>query len=179
MARLAAEAGLGQSSLYYYYRSKDDVLAALVARANVVPLDLIERLSSRDASPAAKLLAFVCGDVEALCGLPFDINEVHRIAARDRDRFADYWTERARLERRLAAIVRQGMAVGELRPLDARLVALTIMSSDEGVQNWYRLGTSRRPRDIGRAIADLTVAGLLAETVSLDDVRSISLAASS
>ena len=28
---------------------------------------------------------FVKGDVEALCALPFDINEVHRIAARDPD----------------------------------------------------------------------------------------------
>ena len=145
MARLAAEAGLGQSSLYYYYRSKDDVLAALVTRANVVPLDLIEQLSKRDVSPAAKLLAFVCGDVEALCGLPFDINEVHRIAARDRDRFAGYWTERAAA--RAPPSCHRAPRHGDRRTPAARprLVALTIMSNDEGVQNWYRLGTSRRP----------------------------------
>ena len=42
---------------------------------------------------AAKLYRFVRGDVEALCALPFDINEIHRIAARERDRFAVYWRE--------------------------------------------------------------------------------------
>ena len=37
------------------------------------------------------------------------------------------------------------------------------MGNDEGVQNWYRLGTSRRPRAIGEAMADLVVGGLLVD----------------
>src|SRR3954471_10265723 len=99
MSRLATESGLGQSSLYYYFRSRDDVVAALVARANVVPLALAERISAEQGSVASKLYRFVRGDVEALCALPFDINEIHRVAARDRDRFPKYWRERSRLER--------------------------------------------------------------------------------
>jgi hypothetical protein len=46
--------------------------------------------------------------------------------------------------------------------VDARLTALTIMSNDEGVQNWYRMGAPRRPRVIGEALAALVVGGLLA-----------------
>ncbi|HKY13403.1 MAG TPA: helix-turn-helix domain-containing protein, partial [Microthrixaceae bacterium] len=38
MSRLASEVGLKQSSLYYYFRNRDEVVAALVSRANVVPL---------------------------------------------------------------------------------------------------------------------------------------------
>jgi TetR/AcrR family transcriptional regulator len=37
MAQIAAAAGLQQSSLYYYFRSKEEILAAIVAKANVVP----------------------------------------------------------------------------------------------------------------------------------------------
>ena len=55
--------------------------------------------------------------------------------------------------------------------LDPALTALTIMSNDEGVQNWFRLGSKRRPAAIGRAMADLVVGGLLAEDRSLDDFR--------
>ena len=95
MSRIAAEVGLKQSSLYYYFRSKEEVVAALVARANVVPARADRRASPPTAAPApAQLYRFVRGDVEALCALPFDINEIHRIAARDRERFADYWNER-------------------------------------------------------------------------------------
>jgi hypothetical protein len=104
----------------------------------------------------------VFGDVQALCALPFDINEIHRVATRDRERFADYWRERGKLERRLAALITQGTAAGEFRAVDSRLTALTILSNDEGVQNWYRPGTSRRPRAIGEALAAMVVGGLLA-----------------
>ena len=162
MARIAAGAGLGQSSLYYYFSNKDEVVAELVARANVIPLELIDRLANGPGSAAEKLFEFVRGDVQALCALPFDINEVHRIASRDRVRFATYWSERTRLANRLAAVVREGMDTGEFRAVDAQLTALTIMANDEGVQNWYRLGTSRRPTVIGRALAELTVCGLRA-----------------
>jgi len=162
MSRLAAEAGLGQSSLYYYFRSRDEVVAALVARANVVPLQLVRDVSRADASEAEKLRRFVQGDVEALCALPFDINEVHRIAARDRTRFQSYWNERSQLARALRRIVEKGVDAGEFRPVDAALTALTIMANDEGVQNWFRLGTKRRPVDVARALAEFTVNGLLA-----------------
>jgi TetR/AcrR family transcriptional regulator len=170
MARIAAEAGLGPSSLYYYFRSRDEIVAALVARANVVPLDLVRRIASEGGSIASKLFRFVEGDVEALCALPFDINEVHRVAARDRERFQEYWDERARLQRALAGLVKAGLTAGELRPVDPTFVALTIMANDEGVQNWFRLGTRRRVGDIARSVAELTVGGLLAEGVSLADV---------
>jgi len=170
MSRIAASSGLGQSSLYYYFRSRDEIVAALVARANVVPLDLVDQIAHDGGSAPSKLLRFVAGDVEALCALPFDINEVHRIAARDRERFAPYWKERGRLERRLAAFIREGIDAGDLRSVDAPLTAVTIMSNDEGVQNWFRLGTSRRPRAIARFVADLTVAGLLSDRVSLSHV---------
>ena len=170
MSRIATASGLGPSSLYYYFRSRDEIVAALVARANVVPLDLVDSIAKDDGSIASKLLRFVAGDVEALCHLPFDINEVHRIAARDRERFAAYWKERARLERKLAAMIREGVATGELREVDAPLVAVTIMSNDEGVQNWFRLGTRRRASAVARSVAELTVGGLLSDKVPLSQV---------
>ena len=165
MSRLAAEVGLGQSSLYYYFRSREEIVAALVARANVTSLDLVTRIAAEPGSAAERLGHFVRGDVEALCALPFDINEVHRIAARDRRGFAVYWRERSRLERRLAGIIRAGVTSGELRPVEPRLTALTIMANDEGVQNWFRLGTRRTPAEVGRALAAMTVRGLVVDRV--------------
>jgi TetR/AcrR family transcriptional regulator len=167
MSRLAAEVGLKQSSLYYYFPNRDAVVAALVAQANVVPLELVDGIIAAGGSAAASIYRFVRGDVEALCALPFDINEIHRVAMRDRERFAAYWKERRRLERRLASLVEMGVANGEFRDVEPRLTALTIMSNDEGVQNWFRLGTARKPRVIGDALATIVVGGLLAPGGSL------------
>jgi TetR/AcrR family transcriptional regulator len=172
MSRLAAEVGLGQSSLYYYFRSRDEVVAALVARANVVPLSLIAELTADHGSVPSKLFRFVRGDVAALCALPFDINEIHRVAARDRERFDTYWRERTQLIRRLASLLRTGEQAGDLRALDAQVMAVTIISNDEGSQNWYRIQTSRRPAEVADALAELTVAGLLSPRCSLESVLS-------
>jgi TetR/AcrR family transcriptional regulator len=162
MSRLATAVGLRQSSLYYYFPNRDEVVAALVAKANVVSLDVVRAAAAMDAPATVRLRQFVHGDVEALCALPFDINEVHRIAAREPARFAAYWRERDLLARRLRTIIRGGVEAGELRPVDPALTALTIMSNDEGVQNWYRLGTRRKPAAIARELAELTVRGLAA-----------------
>jgi AcrR family transcriptional regulator len=188
MSRIAVEVGLRQSSLYYYVRSREEVVAALMERANVVPLALAKEIASGPGSVPCQLFLFIKGDVEALCALPFDINEVHRIAAREPALFATYWNERRTLERRLAALVRRGVDEASLRSVEPRMVALTIMGNDEGVQNWYRgmpstrtimgaklSGAAKpptrpppRPRPaygaakVARSMAELTVAGLLA-----------------
>jgi TetR/AcrR family transcriptional regulator len=173
MSRIAEEAGLRQSSVYYYFRSKDEVVAAMVERANVVPLHLVSAVIAEGSSPATQLFRFIRGDVVALCTLPFDINEVHRIAARDQTAFASYWTERRTLERRISSIVRAGIAAGELRDVDARITALTIMSNDEAVQNWHRLvpGPVVSPRSAGTSLAELIVGGLLAKSSRLRSVH--------
>jgi AcrR family transcriptional regulator len=173
MTQLAQEVGLRQSSLYYYFARKEEVVAALVARANVVPLELVVRIDADGGSAPARLYRFVRADAVAMCELPFDIAEIHRIAARDREGFATYWKERRTLERRLGSIVRAGVRDGSLRRVDARLSALMVLSNDEGVQNWYRhsTGSTPSPAVIGTSMADLVVGGLLAPSVRLDRVR--------
>jgi TetR/AcrR family transcriptional regulator len=173
MARIASDAGLRQSSLYYYFHSKEEILAALVARANVVPLELIDEIETAGGPPPVRLYRFIRGDVIALCRLPFDINEVHRYAAREPERFGDYWAERRILRRRISQIVREGMLDGSFRQVDASLTALTVMSNDEAVQNWYRVEPSRQrtPAAAGVFVADLSVGGLLASGRRLDTVR--------
>jgi TetR/AcrR family transcriptional regulator len=173
MSQIAREAGLQQSSLYYYFRGKEDVLSAIVDKANVVPLALVRRVQAEGGPAAVRLFRFVRGDVAALCALPFDINEVHRYAARDRERFAGYWKERRRLQRTLADIVRAGVDGGELRDVESRVTALTIMSNDEAVQNWYRLDAAplRDVEAIGTVLAEMTVGGLLLDSRLLPTVR--------
>jgi TetR/AcrR family transcriptional regulator len=173
MSQIAAEAGLGQSSLYYYYRSKEDVLAAIVGQANVVPLALMAAIEADGGPPAVQLYRFVRGDVMALCALPFDINEVHRYAAREREQFDRYWRERRVLQRQLAKIVAAGISDKSLRAIEPQMAALTMMSNDEAVQNWYRVETHRRrdPHDIGTFVADLTVGGFLSARGRIASVK--------
>ncbi len=180
MAEIARRCGLQQPSLYYYFRSKQELLDALVVEANRAPLELLARVRKAGGSPAVQLYRLIRSDVVALGALPYDLNEIHRLAARDRHAFSRYWTEREQLVDGLAAIVRAGVQRGELRAVDPRLTALTVMANDEGTQNWLRVagrdGNTRGtvPGDhhsVGGFLADLVVRGLLASPRNLDAVR--------
>jgi hypothetical protein len=117
--------------------------------------------------------------------LPYDLNEIHRLAARDPSSFDRYWRERNQLVDEVAAVVAEGAALGELRASDPRITALTVLANDEGTQNWMRAedrGRARGVRHPGRAVlggphaigsflADLIVRGLLVDPSQLERIR--------
>jgi AcrR family transcriptional regulator len=184
MVEIARASGLRQSSLYYYFPNKEHVLEAIVVEANRVPLALVEQVR-RDGGPApVQLYRIIRADVVALSSLPYDLNEIHRLAGRDPETFHRYWAERAQLVDAVTQVIQDGIAAGELRDLHPRLGALTVLSNDEATQNWLRVdggpaspdtrdtrGRLGRPHAIGDFLADLVVRGLLADVTALDGVR--------
>lgn len=185
MAEIAAAAGLQPPSLYYWFRNKTAILAALVAEANRVPLDMVVRVNEAGGPAGARLWTIICLDVVALSALPFDINEVHRMVDDGSSEAATYWAERQQLIREVEAIVAEGVASGQFRPVDPRLTALSVLASDEGSQNWHRPAggagagagpgddgaAAYSPRQIGEHLADLTLRGLLARPAGLASIR--------
>jgi TetR/AcrR family transcriptional regulator len=180
MAEIARRSGLQQSSVYHYFGNKEQVLGAIVAEANRAPLELVKRIRADGATPVVQLYRIIRADVAALCALPYDLNELHRLAARDPKTFARYWKEREQLHGAVAEVVREGVEAEELREVDAQLAALTVMSNDEATQNWMRHDPRRKARPgsggggpyaIGTFLADLTVRGLLSAPRDLERVR--------
>ncbi len=177
MAEIAEGAGLQQSSLYYYFRSRDAILEEILGAVNRVPLEFVDRLKVEVGPAAVRLYRMVRFDVAALCRFPFDINEVHRLAGRQPDRFAVYWDERQRLSDEVESLVAEGIESGDFIAVDPRLAALTLLANDEGVQHWHRAGGERRlrgdytPGEVGTFLADLALRGLLARPSGLDRLR--------
>ena len=177
MAEIARRSGLQQSSVYYYFANKQQVLDAIVTEANRAPLALVEGVRADGGQAAVQLYRIIRADVAALSALPYDLNELHRLAARDPKGFSRYWRERERLIAAVAAVVADGVASNELREVDPELTSLTILSNDEATQNWLRAGTHApsSPIDaahaIGTFLADLTIRGLLVAPRELDRVR--------
>ena len=162
MAQIAERAGLKQSSIYYWFRSKSDILASILERVNRIPLEIVERERAADGPVAERLLRVVRQDVLALCGFPFDINEIHRLARHAPEEFAAYWLERDRLDDEVEALIAEGIASGELRAVDARLAARTLLAGDEATQNWFRSTDpgEYRAEEVADFVADLALRAL-------------------
>jgi TetR/AcrR family transcriptional regulator len=179
MREIAETAGLHPTSLYYYFRSKEEILGAVVAEANRFSLDHLTRVRVDGTAPAVDLYRVVHFDVRALCGLPYDIGDVLRLAALRDDRFTRYWDDRRALHDGVESLVVAGVADGSLREVDARLASLTLLSNDEAVRNWYEraeLDDGRyTPETIATFVADLGVGSLLADRRRLPAVRRAAL----
>ena len=170
MAQIAEASGLQQSSIYYWFRSKSDVLGSILDQVNRVPLEIVEEARRSEGPVALRLHRVVVQDVLALSGFPFDINEIHRLAAREPESFTGYWDERSRLDEEVEALVAEGVRAGELQPVDTRLAARTLLAADEATQHWFRTET----RDdytadvIAQHVADVGVRGLMVDPGTLD-----------
>lgn len=138
MAQIAREAGLQQPSLYYYFRSKVDVLRHILDEGNRVPLSIVAEARRAAGPVAVRLFWVIYQDVLALCRLPFDINEVHRLSGSHPGEFERYWIERQHLHDEVESLVAAGIDAGELRDVDPRLAALSLLANDEATQNWFR-----------------------------------------
>src|SRR3954452_5171833 len=66
MTQIARECGLGQSSLYYWFRQKEDILLGLLA-LNTISLTFAERMVAATGSPAVRLLRLLRLDILELC----------------------------------------------------------------------------------------------------------------
>lgn len=184
MAEIAERAGLQQPSLYYYFRSKLDVLRHILDDVNRIPLSIVERARRAQGPVAVRLHWLVYQDVVALCRFPFDINEVHRLSAANPEEFDRYWVERQQLNDEVEALIAEGIAGGELREVDPRLAALTVLANDEATQNWFRPVAGRRlagrndgslgdyaVEEIAEHAAEWALRSLLVRSATYDAVR--------
>lgn len=189
MADIAERAGLRQPSLYYYFRSKIDVLGHILHDVNRIPLSIVDAARTAAGPVAVRLFWLIYQDVLALCRFPFDINEVHRLSAGHPEEFEGYWQERQRLNDEVESLIAAGIEAGELRDVDPRLAALTLLANDEATQNWLRpVGAHRlrgrddealghyRPEEVADHNAEVALRHLLVRPSTLGSVRARALA---
>jgi TetR/AcrR family transcriptional regulator len=179
MSEIATASGLRQSSVYYYFRDKEAILEEILGTVNRVVLDHLGAVNAEGGPIALRLYRVVRADARQICSFPYDINEVYRISALQHERFGDFWSDRQQLNDELAALIRDGISAGELINVDPQLAALTLLSSDEGTQNWFRAkgtfgqrgGEDYDADTIGTFLADLALGALLSKRGRLAALR--------
>ncbi len=186
MSEIASNAGLKQSSLYYYFNRKEQILLATftVARA---PLDFIKRTGELPESAGVRLYRLLRFDTYQLCVAASHVNEVEQMAALQPDQFESFWEDRQELHDWVERLVQQGIDAGEFIATDVTLTALFLLSSNEGIQNWYRHQEAHRPGQatfsfpeyeaeaVASHYAETSLRSLLVRPSSLARIRRVAL----
>lgn len=135
MSAIARAVGIDQSSLYYWFSSKDDLLEAMLAKSNL-PTRFAD-VTEPGLDMAAYLYALSYRDTYNLCTMPVDYFELEQAATRNRDRFAAYFATYREFTQTISFAIDEGCAQGTLICDDSKVGALSFLLIDEGVQHRF------------------------------------------
>ncbi len=161
MRDIAEAAGLSTANLYYYFRSKQELLYWCQDHSLRRMLDACEQ-SRREPSAALRLSRVV--RAHALCvldeldGAAAHLEGLEALAPAARGRIA---ARRDRYEEEIRALIELGVRRGEFVECDAALVARAILGALNWTVRWWRPDGRATPPEIAEQFSEYLVRGLL------------------
>jgi AcrR family transcriptional regulator len=168
MRDIAAELSMTVGTLYYYFRNKQELLAFCQQDGLDGLLALAEALRSQPLPPQERLARLIAGHVERVNqGTPGALAhlEVEGLSGELRQAMLE---RRGQYERRVRALIEDGIRAGVFRPVDAKVAALAILGALNWTVKWFRPDGEKSAGEIGREFAELQVRGLLADGVTFE-----------
>jgi len=136
MDDIVKQSGLSKGALYWYFKSKDEIILALMYRFFDQDLDNLDHLIDGNESVREALLHYIKGlvsvfaDMQTLIPLVYDF---YSSAIRDADKREFFKTYFQQYQTRIREIINHGIVVGEFKPTDVDAFTLTITALIEGL----------------------------------------------
>ncbi len=136
---LTEAAGVSKGTLYWYYKSKEEVAFSLVSDMLGDFLELIERARDEGGPVIARLERLVADVAELYYRETDYLRLLWKFRADRSFIFSKEYTERVtsyyvKIRGALEAMVEQGIAAGEIREVDPRLMAFILLGITEGLE---------------------------------------------
>jgi len=145
MDDIVAEANLSKGGVYWYFKSKEELVAALVERLLALSAANLAQFLEEDRPFAAQMVAvggYLAGEIGGIGGLRGVVLEYYALAARDaevRRRVRGYIDEFIRL---FETMLRAAVERGECRDLDPRKTAIALEAMCEGLTVLWLVDTT-------------------------------------
>lgn len=161
MRELAGSVGMDAASMYYYIRSKDEILEEVcfrIANRYVSHLDDIESAAMVGADKVRALVSLhvrlVLEDATAVSVANHDWRCLTK------KKLAAYKALRQKYESGFAAILRQAIENGEFRMVNTDVALYTLLSSLRWLEVWYKPERGITAEDLERDVITLLMKGL-------------------
>jgi AcrR family transcriptional regulator len=162
LSDIADATGLTRPALYHYFANKEALLGRLVSDLTLAPAEELAKLrTSRGKSAVERLHAMAFDTALRHAAQPERFRVLVRSDAELPPELAKpYLNGRRRILAEFTAVIEQGIANDELRPVDARTAALGIIGMCTWVAWWYRPTTAGDEHEVATALADMAIAAL-------------------
>lgn len=159
---LAARAGIGQSTLYGHYSSKQHLLVDLICLHMQELLASLYGAIPADAAPLERYLAFVRFHVIYHIRRRREVficySELRSLEPQNYRRVTAY---RKEYEQVLTRIIEGGVAAGTMRRLQPRVTAYAILAMLSGITTWYREDGPLSEDEICRTYTELALSAVI------------------
>jgi AcrR family transcriptional regulator len=160
---IADEARITKAALYYYFPNKDALYERIVIESMAALLDEAQAAVRRARTPTEKVRAFLRASAESmeqrrdqwLAGS----NAFWQAGATGRRGLA--LKHRDEYERLLRSCIEDGIAAGELRPVDAAIAGRLLLSGLNQMARWHRPSGPLRATEIIDQYLDIVLMGLI------------------
>jgi len=135
MDDIVVEAGLSKGALYWYFKSKDQIITAILDRLFAPELAGLQALVTADGSARERLLQFAAmtaREMKHMLRVAPLTYEFYALAFRDKNVRKALRRYLRAYHAHLTPLVEQGIAHGEFRADDAAQVAMTLVAIGEG-----------------------------------------------
>ena len=160
MGEIAQALHMTKGSLYYYFKSKEEILFFCHDYSLDILLEMLERVETAGGSPLQKLRglieSFVHHILDDLRGTAITLDFqalsaplLRRVIAK-RDRF----------DRGIRRLLQEGMDAGAFAPGDPKLLTFAILGAVNWIPRWFDPTGPATSEEIGRVFAEYLVNGL-------------------
>lgn len=161
MQDLADAVGMQKASLYYYFHSKEDLLVMVCERGTGAFTQELEEIVASDLDATNKLRRAMECHLVALC----EHLDLFTVFLREQKFLGEIQQVRLRGEGKkhaalLSAILEQGIASGEFRPVNVTVTTLAILGMCNWLYEWYSPDGTLEPHEIAAMYSDLVLNGL-------------------
>jgi AcrR family transcriptional regulator len=136
MDDIVSESGLSKGALYWYYKSKDAIILALLDRVFIAEMEEAEKLIAQPGSAEERIRVLALSAVreirhfEPIMSLGYEFVALAARRREVRERLKSYYQRYTEI---LAQVIRQGIESGEFDDVDAVNAAMTIIGMYEGL----------------------------------------------
>jgi AcrR family transcriptional regulator len=153
---------LSRSSLYHYFKSKDEILEALVLEHTERAAEQMEeKLARRDGSPSDRLKELLSSSINGRMTRGARLRVLDQLAAEMPAEIKQKFDHgRRRVLDLYTRLIQNGIDAGELRPVDARTAALAILGIASWTSWWYSPAGRKSPEELAEVLIDIAFHGI-------------------
>lgn len=161
---IAVAMGITRPALYYYVKSKEDLLSTLVRQETVNFADTLAALAAdTSVAPELRLRKMVHDSALRQAHDPARFRILVRSESElPADVFDTYNSARKRALTAFTDVITEGVGSGCFRPVDPRVSALALIGMSNWIAWWHHPKDERTPDEIADQLADLAVASVSA-----------------